>query len=113
MTEANHRHPGWERNHVEQAKATCLGKEGETDSGGGKDNADQHRVHGDDAEIVGPPPASSDRLLSPRQDEFPGRHEDKHAAERGQPDVGLVGEQELTHGLDQCPGVEIIIQSFT
>ena len=93
--------PGRERDHVEQAKATRLGKKGETDGGGGKENADQQRVHGDDAEIVGPAPAAADRLFSPRHDEFPDRHHDEHAAEGGQPDIGLIGEQDLTHGLSR------------
>ena len=65
----------------------------------GKTNADQQRVHHHDAEIVRPAPAASDRLFPSRPDEFPDRHDDEHAAEGGQADIGLVGEQDVTHGL--------------
>ena len=84
--------------HVEQAKATRLGKKRKPDGGDGKHNPDQQRVHHHNTEIVGPAPAASDRLFPPRADQFPDRHGDEHAAKCGQADIGLVGKQDVTHG---------------
>lgn len=109
---AHHRDPGWQRDHIEQAKATRFGEDCKAYSGGWKDDADQRRVYGYDAEIVRPAPAPPNALFPPRRDEFPNRHEDEDAAERGEADEGLVGEENLTHRLDQR-SEEIIIQSFT
>jgi len=48
-----------------------------------KKNADQNRVHKRDAEIIGPPPSSPDRLFAPGSDHFPQGHHSKNAAKGG------------------------------
>ena len=54
---------------------------------GGKENADQERVHRHNAEIIGPSPPAPNGLASSGSDEFPSRHQGKYAAKRDQPDI--------------------------
>jgi len=93
MTEA----PGGKRHHVEESNALRASNEGKTNSRGGKENADQEGVHHHDTEIIGPSPAAPDGLGSSGSDEFPNRHQGKHTAKRGQPDILLICEQGVAH----------------
>ena len=104
---------------LKRPKPRASASEGKTDGRGGKENADQERVHHHHAEIVRPPPAAPDGLFPSRPDEFPDRHDGKHTAKGGQTDIGFVCEQQRhawlcdrSRALDQWIESSII-QSFT
>src|SRR5262249_40308745 len=85
--------------YVEEAKSVRGSNEGQTRGCGWKEDADQQRVHRDNAEIIGPSPAASYALASSGFNEFPNCHQGKHTAKCGQPDILLTCEQGVAHGL--------------
>src|SRR6516162_11627478 len=89
----HHTNPGREWHHVEKPKPMRVGNKGKTDSRGRKENADQERVHHNNAEVIGPSPPAPNGLGSSGSDELPYRHQGKYAAKCGQSDKLPVCEQ--------------------
>src|SRR5687768_5188839 len=66
----DHTDPGWQREHVEQAKAASFCYKSKSDGRGWEQNTDKQGIHRHNAKIVRPPPAAPDHLLPARTDDF-------------------------------------------
>ena len=91
--------PAGKRKVVEEAPASGLGEDGETNRGDRKGEAQREGVEDDDAEIAGPTRPARDRASPSRRQCLQSGHAGERAAKERQPDRRFMRQEEVRHSI--------------